>query len=69
MGSAMCVAAMFCFKGTQRVRGFGLFQSITNTVSAFGPALGGTYNPGWGWVGVLGELLGGYVQIAMVIQI
>ena len=54
MGSAMCVAAMFCFKGTQRVRGFGLFQSITNTVSAFGPALGGTYNPGWGWVGMLG---------------
>ena len=43
MGSAMCVAAMFCFKGTKQVRGFGLFQSITNIVSAFGPALGGTY--------------------------
>ena len=43
MGSSMCVAVMFCFKGTKRVRGFGLFQSITNIVSAFGPALGGTY--------------------------
>lgn len=43
MGSAMCVAIMFCFQGTKRVRGFGLFQSITNIVSAFGPALGGTY--------------------------
>ena len=43
MGSSMCVAAMFCFKGTKRVRGFGLFQSITNIVSAFGPALGGRY--------------------------
>ena len=42
MGSAMCVAVMFCFKGAKRVRGFGLFQSITNIVSAFGPALGGT---------------------------
>ena len=42
MGSAMCVVVMFCFKGAKRVRGFGLFQSITNIVSAFGPALGGT---------------------------
>lgn len=43
MGCSMCVAAMFCFKGAKRVQGFGIFQSITNTVSAFGPALGGTY--------------------------
>lgn len=43
MFSAMCVACMFCFKGTQRNRGFGFYQSITNIVSAFGPALGGMH--------------------------
>jgi len=43
MGCAMCIAVMFCFKGIQRVQGFGLYQSITNVTAAFGPALGGTY--------------------------
>jgi len=41
MGCAMCIAVMFCFKGIQRVQGFGLYQSITNVAAAFGPALGG----------------------------
>ena len=44
MFSAMCVASMFGCKGTHRNRGFGFYQSITNVVSAFGPALGGTYS-------------------------
>ena len=41
MGCAMCVAVMYCFKGIKRVQGFGLYQSITNAVAAFGPSLGG----------------------------
>lgn len=41
VGCAMFVAVMFCFKGVKRVHGFGLYQSITNGVAAFGPALGG----------------------------
>lgn len=75
MFSAMCVACMFCFKGTQRNRGFGFYQSITNIVSAFGPALGGLvadsfggYPPAFYMSGALVALSGVIVLLVLFVK-
>ncbi|XP_020629610.1 monocarboxylate transporter 4-like [Orbicella faveolata] len=75
MGSAMCVAVMFCFQGTKRVRGFGLFQSITNIVSAFGPALGGlvadsfgSYPPAFYMAGIFVSLSAAVVFLFLFVK-
>jgi len=75
MGSAMCVAAMFCFKGTKQVRGFGLFQSITNIVSAFGPALGGlvadsfgSYPPAFYMAGIFVSLSAAFIFLLLFVK-
>lgn len=64
MFSAMCVASMFCFKGTQRNRGFGFYQSITNIVSAFGPALGGLVADSFGAYPPAFYMSGGFVALS-----
>ncbi|XP_078342262.1 monocarboxylate transporter 13-like isoform X1 [Oculina patagonica] len=75
MGCSMCVAAMFCFKGTKRVQGFGLFQSITNIVSAFGPALGGlvadslgSYPPAFYMAGIFVALSAAVIVLVLFVK-